>query len=493
MPRIQLPRGGRAVGLVLGVVAYLAILLFAAPLRADPAWGARPAFAAAAAALMAIWWLSEAIPIYWTAALPLLLFPLTGVFGRGLLGDLGRTVDAYVDPYLFLFAGGMAIAGAMQQWNLHRRIALSVMKAIGTEPARLLAGLLAATAFISLWISNTATAAMTLPIGLALIAQIERSTGGRRLQHFGAALMLAIAYGANVGGIGTKIGTVPNAQFAGFLERRGTPISFLEFTAVGLPFVLMFLPVVWLALWRIGRKEDFGAAVGAAVIADELARLGPVRRAEKIILAVFAVTAMVWIFGKGLGATLARVWPGAGITSAHVEGGVAVLAALVLLLLRSERQPVLALASLKAVPWETLLLLGGGFALAAGVQDSGLSVFLSRELAGIRDLPPGLQVVIAALAAVGISAVASNTSTIAVLLVVLAEAAAPEILPTVLFTATVGASCDFALPAGTPPNAIVFGSGYVTIPRMARTGVVLDLAAALLAAAWCWLVVDLVL
>lgn len=477
-------------GLAAGLLAFALLAGLDTPLKHDPVYGARPAYAAAGAALMAIWWLTEAIPIYWTACVPLVLFPLFRVFGEN---NIRQAVLPYVDPYIFLFAGGMAIAAAMQQWDLHRRIALTIMDRIGSDPRRLLAGTLAATAFISLWISNTATAAMLMPIGIAIIAQIETQLGGRRLASYGMAIMLAIAYGANVGGIGTKIGTAPNAQFSGFMEREGVSISFLQFLMVGLPFVLLFLPVVWWALWRIGRKDGLTGEIGAEVIAGELTRLGRVKRPERIVLAVFLATAGLWIAGKWITALLKPRITFYDIGSAHVEGGIAVLAALVLLLWRTEGRQVLGFRALARVPWETLLLLGGGFAMAAAIQGSGLSAWLGSQLLAVRGLSPFTQVLLASLAVVGLSAVASNTATIAVMLVVLRDAVSPEILPVVLFAATIACSCDFALPAGTPPNAIVFGSGYVTIPRMARTGVLLDVAAAVLAAVWCWLIVPLVL
>lgn len=442
---------------------------------------------------MAIWWLTEALPIYVTACVPLVLFPLTGVFGPG--EGVKQSVLPYVDPYIFLFAGGLAIGAAMQQWNLHRRIALGIMDRIGSDPRRLLAGMLAATAFISMWISNTATAAMMMPIGLAVVLQVEDQRGAGRLRHYGMAIMLAIAYGANVGGIGTKIGTAPNAQFSGFMERLGIEVTFLQFLAVGLPFVLLFLPVVWWMLWRIGRQEGLAGEIGEDVIAGELAKLGPVRRPERIVLGVFLVTAGLWIAGKVLTDFLKARLPGLPfeLTSADVEGGIAMLAALLLMLWRTQGRQVLGFRALSQVPWETLLLLGGGFAMAAAIQKSGLSAWLGAQLLAIRGLPPFAQVLLSSVAVVGLSAVASNTATIAVMLVVLKDAVAPEIMATTLFAATIAASCDFALPVGTPPNAIVFGSGYVSIPRMARTGVVLDLLAAALAAAWCWLIVRLVL
>ena len=479
-------------GLAGGLLAFFLLALLDTPLRHDPQFGSRPAFAAAGAALMAIWWLTEALPIYVTACVPLVLFPLTGVFGGGLGGNVRQSVLPYLDPYIFLFAGGMGIAAAMQQWNLHRRIALGIMERIGSDPRRLLAGTLAATAFISMWISNTATAAMMMPIGLAVVLQVEDQRGAGRLRHYGMAIMLAIAYGANVGGIGTKIGTAPNAQFSGFMERQGVEISFLQFLAVGLPFVLVFLPVVWWMLWRIGRREGLAGEIGEDVVTRELAKLGPVRRPERIVLAVFLATAGLWIGGKVLTDFL-RPRVTFELSSAHVEGGIAMLAALLLMLWRTQGRQVLGFRALAQVPWETLLLLGGGFAMAAAIQKSGLSAWLGAQLLAIRDVPPFAQVLLSSVAVVALSAVASNTATIAVMLVVLKDAVAPEIMTTTLFAAAIASSCDFALPVGTPPNAIVFGSGYVSIPRMARAGAMLDLLAAVLAAAWCWMIVRLVL
>lgn len=476
-----------AVGLALGAL----------PLALDTElarWGehgAQPALAAALTLLMATWWITEALPIFWTACLPLLVLPFSSVYGDGFAANLFGAFAPYVDPYIFLFLGGMGIAAAMQQWNLHRRIALRVMRVVGTDARRVLFGLLLATATVSLWISNSATAAMMFPIGLALIAEFEREAG-RRLAGYGAALMLAVAYAANVGGVGTKIGTIPSTQLSGFLAQRGVEISFLEFAAIGVPFVLLFLPVVWLALWRIGRVDAPDAEVGRRTLVGEGARLGAMRRGEKIVLAVFLATAAVWVMGKPLtDAVRATVLP--GLATAHVEAGVAMLASFVLFTWRVDRRRVLEPASLRFVQWKTLVLLGGGFSLAACIQASGLSHWLGAQLEALRAAPAFAQVVAASLVTVALSAFASNAATVAVMLPVLASSVAPENLNVVLFAATFSASCDFALPAGTPPNAIVFGSGYLTIPLMARTGVVLDVLAALCAAAWCWFAVPLLL
>lgn len=480
-------------GLATGIGAFILFIVLDSSLKNFGQWESRPAMAAAVASLMAIWWLTEAVPIYVTACVPILLFPALGVFGKGIGGNIVEATLPYFDPYNFLFAGGMCIAAAMQQCSLHRRIALNIMRIIGTDPRRLLLGFICATAFISLWISNTATATMMVPIGIAMIAQLEDQYGNRRLTHYGCAIMLSIAYASNLGGIGTKIGTAPNTQFAGFMQGLGVDVSFLQFMAVGFPFVIFFLPIVWLMLWRIGRKDSLQGDFGKTVVAEELTTLGQFKAVEKIVLGVFIGTAFLWIAGKPLTDVLKTHITALKLTTAYVEGGTAVLATLVLLLWRKDRRQVLEVRSLRTVPWETLLLLGGGFALAAGIQKSGLSDWMGMRLLGVRDLAPFSQVLIASLTTVGISAVASNTATIAVMLNVLKDAVTPEMLNTVLFTATIAASCDFALPAGTPPNAIVFGSGYITIPRMAKTGVVLDLAAALLAACWCWVVVRVVM
>jgi sodium-dependent dicarboxylate transporter 2/3/5 len=477
--------------IAVGIVAAALFALVDSPLKHQAEMGSRPAMAAAVASLMAIWWLTEAIPIYWTACLPVVLFPLLGVFGGGPAAAFGASVSPYFDPYIFLFAGGMAVAAAMQQWSLHRRLALGIMNRIGTDPRRLLAGVLVATAFISLWITNTATATMMMPIGVALIAQLE-TRSGKSLRNYGMAIMLAIAYGANLGGIGTKIGTAPNGQFAGFLERMGKSMSFVQFLLVGLPFVVVMLPLVWALLWRLGRKDPL-TGDARDVVRRELAALGPVQRPERIVAGVFLAAAALWIASQPIVGVLAPAFAPVKVGTAHVEGGIAIAAAFVLLCWRFRGRQVLEIRALGTVPWETLLLLGGGFAMAAGVQQSGLSSWMGSQLSGISSLPPLAQIVLAAVATVALSAVASNTATIAVMLPVLKDAAAPEVMTSVLFAATIAASCDFALPAGTPPNAIVFGSGYVRIPVMARLGVQLDLVAALVAAFWCWAVVPFVL
>lgn len=479
----------RPLRVFLGLCLFVALWQLDSPLQTAGDGGGRAALAAALTACMAFWWISEAVPMYWTACLPLVVVPLSRVHGPSFSANASGALLPFLDPYVFLFLGGMGIAAAMQQCNLHRRIALAIMNAIGTEPRRLLLGILLATAFVSLWISNTATAAMMFPIGLAIVAEFEHRAG-RRLAGYGAALMLSIAYAANLGGVGTKIGTVPSAQLSGFLAGRDEDVGFVEYMLLGVPFAAVFLFVAWAALWRMGRGDAPDASAAEEALASERARLGPMQRAEWIVLGVFLATALIWTAGHPIAAALR----GAGLpaSTALVESGAAIGASGLLMLLRSAGRAVLEPASLRTVQWQTLLLIGGGFSMAEAISASGLSDWLATQLVLLRALPPAPQLALVSLTTVALSAFASNAATVAVLLPILASSVEPAQVDSVLFAATFAASCDFALPAGTPPNAIVFGSGYVSIPRMARTGAVLDVLAALWAALWCGLMVPVI-
>ncbi|AGC47608.1 sodium:sulfate symporter [Myxococcus stipitatus DSM 14675] len=464
---------GQWVGRFAGPLAAALIYWIPSGLHTLPGLGDRPAAAAAVAAWMALWWFTEAVPMAWTAVLPVALFPLLGVFDTANPAiAMGRAVLPFLDPYIFLFMGGMALGAGMEQWGLHRRIALLIMRAVGTGPERLLFGMLAATAAVSLWISNTATAVMMVPIGMALLTQL-RAAEGRPLQHFGAALMLAVAYGSNIGGIGTKIGSPTNSVFAGVVSRRlGSDVGFVEYMIAALPFVLIFLPLTWAVLWRWGRRDKMGPGQGGEVIAQELAQLGPVSPGERTVGLVFFTAAVLWIFGdllrEALAPWVALAFNGFKLGGKHYEAAVAMLGALTLILMGR-----LSLAALKRVPWDTLLLLGGGFALAAGIEASGLASWLTTRLSELETLPVLAQHGVVATATIVLSAIASNTATTNVMLNVL-----PASRP-LLAVSTFAASCDFALPAGTPPNAIVFGSGVVRLPVMMRTGIFLDALAAL--------------
>lgn len=473
------------IGIAIGIALFALIAFVPSGLHRLPGQGHRPAYAAAVAGLMAAFWFTEAIPIAWTACLPLVLFPALGVFGAGPAGDVARAALPFTDAYIFLFIGGMAIGGAMEHWSLHRRIALHILRAVGTDAMRLLGGVLLATAAISLWLSNTATAVMMMPIGMALLTQLE-SAAGRPLRRYGAAVMLSVAYGANIGGIGTKIGSGTNSIFAGFLASRlHYDLTFLAYLAIALPFVLLLLPIAWLLLWRHGRADAPRELDAGAMVEREIAGLGPVAGHERTVAITFVCAALLWIGSdlvRPLLAPLAlALRPQAAFAGKHYEALVAMSAATALALLGA-----LPLAALRRVPWSTLLLLGGSFSLAAGVEGSGLSAWLAGRLAGLAALALPVQIAVASFGSVVLTAIASNTATITVLLNVLP----PRV--SVLAAATFAASCDFMLPAGTPPNAIVFGSGRIRLPDMMRTGALLDLAAALLLVPYVFLWVRLI-
>lgn len=314
--------------------AIAALLAFVpSALHTIPGYGSRPAYAAAIAVWMALWWFTEAVPIAYTALIPLVAWPLTGVFGKGLAVDTVKAFEPFFDAYIFLFMGGMALGAAMEHWSLHRRIALNIMLFIGASPRRLLWGVLLSTAFISLWISNTATAVMMVPIGLAVVHQLEHAEG-KKLKHFGAVLMLAVAYAANVGGIGTKIGTATNSIFAGFLsEKMHVEIGFVQYLGVGMPFVILFLPVVWAFLWHHGRHDAPSSAAGRDVLAAQLQALGAMSAMERRVAWVFSSAAALWVLGDPIRDFVAPLLP-FKLLGKHYEATVAMSAAAVLALAR---------------------------------------------------------------------------------------------------------------------------------------------------------------
>lgn len=474
-----------------GIALFAAVAFVPSDLHDIPGCGHRPAYAAAVAVLMAAWWFAEALPIGVVACAPLVLFPALGVFGAGPAADLGSAAAPFVDAYIFMFLGGMMIGAAMEESGLHRRVALHIMRVIGARPARLLLGMIVATATVSLWISNTATAVMMLPIAKALLFQLEASRGGRRLDHFGAALMLSVAWASNIGGIGTKIGTGTNSIFCGWVARNmEVDLSFLRFLLVGAPFVVLMVPLSWALLWRLGRRDAADLPAAGEALDRELAAMGAMRPSERKVAAVFAAAALLWIAGGSLQPALRphleelgrRAGDGFRFEGKHYEALVAMSAGLTLALAR-----LLSLRGFLGIPFATLLLLGGSFSMAAGIEGSGLGRWLALKLEGVAALPFPLQTALAASATIALSAVASNTATVTVMLNVL-----PRSLP-LLATTAMAASCDFALPAGTPPNAIVFGSGYIRLPVMMRTGLLGDAGAAALLTAYGTLWLPLVL
>ncbi len=454
----------KKVGLVLGPLAFLLITNFFHPDGLNDEGRA----ILACVAWMVVWWVLEALPIPVTAMLPLVIFPLSG----GL--NLPDTAAAYGHKLIFLFLGGFILAIAIERWNLHKRIALSIIYMVGTSVVNIILGFMLATAFLSMWISNTATSVMMLPIGLAIVSQLKDNptTVEDENQIFGKALMLAIGYSATIGGIGTLIGTPPNLVFAGVLDEIfGIEITFSEWIVFGLPISLGLLSICWFYLTRIGfkfKQKEFPG--GRAEIKRQLDALGKLSFEEKIVATVFIITAIAWI-SRSL--VLKHFLPGIDDTI------IAIASAIVLFLLPSKEQGRNLLKWEEAVklPWGILILFGGGMAIAAGFNGSGLAPWIGSQMALLEEIPLLVLVFLVVLFVNLITEVTSNMALTAMILPIMAPMALIiDVHPYLLMVgATAASSCAFMLPISTPPNAVVFSSGYLSIPDMVKTGFWLNL------------------
>jgi solute carrier family 13 (sodium-dependent dicarboxylate transporter), member 2/3/5 len=445
----------------------------------------------AAMTWMAIWWLTEAVDLAVTALLPMALFPLTGV------ASMGETTAPYASPVIFLFFGGFVLALSMQRWKLDRRIALTVLRWVGSRPASIIGGFMLATAALSAFVSNTATAALMLPIGTSVIALASQQQHAGEAaapgasDRFPTALMLAIAYSASIGGLATIIGTPPNVFLAGFLRNElDLDVTFLDWLRVGLPLVAVLLPLTWLLLTRwiypLGHSPIPGVAT---TIREALADLGPLARGERITLAVFVATAAAWVTRPLLVAwSIGGVRPLARLTDA----GIAMLAALVLFATPVDlRRRVFTVdwTTAERMPWGVLVLFGGGLSLADAVQRHQVAEFLGAQVHALASWPGFAVVALVTTAMIFLTELTSNTATAATLVPILAALAPGLGIPVLrlVVAATLAASCAFMLPVATPPNAIVFASGRVTLRQMARAGLWLNLLAILPIAAIAYL------
>lgn len=416
---------------------------------------------------MAAWWLTEAVALQATALLPLVLLPLFGA------ATMKEAAAPYASPLIFLFLGGFLMALSMQRWGLDRRIALFVLRLAGTRPANLVGGFMVVTAVLSSCVSNTATVAMMLPIGLGVLAMAGAGDGDRG-GNLKVCLMLAIAYAASIGGLATVIGSPPNGLLVQYAaDQLGERISFLRWLAVGLPLTLVLLPVTWLLLTRVLHPLPREPLAGGRALLDaEWARLGPVKSGEWITLAVFTGAVAGWLARP----LLADVLPGL------TDAGIAITAGLLLFVLPvSVREHRFALDwdTAARLPWGVLILFGGGLSLAEAVETGGVGEFLGSFALGLEGLPPLVLVLAVTAGVVFLTELTSNTATAATLIPILA-ALAPGLGLSPLALAipvTLAASCAFMLPVATPPNAILFGSGHVTLPQMMRAGVWLNLIA----------------
>lgn len=417
---------------------------------------------------MALWWVTEVIPIAVTALIPIIMFPLTGAL------PIEITTAAYGHKYVFLYLGGFMIAVAIEKWGLHRRIALTIINSIGSNIKMIILGFMAATAFLSMWISNTATSVMMLPIGMAIISQLkdDPNTPGNENALFGKALMLAIAYSASIGGIGTLIGTPPNLIFAGIVEEiYGFKISFFQWALVGMPISILLLGICWKYLtsfaFKFERKEFPGGKEEIKRLKKSLGRIG---KQEKRVLCVFALTAFFWITRPFL---LEPFLPNIDDTI------IAIIAATCLFIIPAGKIPgnLITWEEAVKIPWGIILLFGGGMALAKAFGESGLAVWIGQQLVNLENLPLFLLILILVASVNFLTEVTSNLATTAMLLPILATmAVALNIHPFMLMiSATLAASCAFMLPVATPPNAVVFGSGHLHIPDMIKSGLWMNL------------------
>ena len=428
---------------------------------------------------MAVWWLTEAVPLAVTALLPIVLFPVLGV-------QSGKaTAATYFNHIIFLFFGGFMIALAMERWNLHRRIALRILLLVGGGAARIILGFMLVTAFLSMWISNTAAAMMLVPMAMAVIHQMETASGRDATRPFATALLLGVAYASSAGGIATLIGTPPNLAFVQIfaLTFPAAPeINFAEWMMLALPIAAAMLVIIWLLLTRVLFRFHHLPPVDRAMVAEEYRSLGRMKTEERWVLAVFVTTAVLWMFRQPIetGSLTLPGWsslfPDPGLFD---DGTVAIAMASLLFVLPAKggRGVLMDWGSTVNLPWNIVLLFGGGFALAAGMKSSGLGAYLGHEFQAMANVTPVAMMAAICLLMTFLTELTSNTATTQMILpIVAAVSVAIHTHPLLLMIpATLSASCAFMMPVATPPNAIVFGSGRLRIRDMARAGLVLNL------------------
>ena len=459
----------QSLGLIAGPLAAILLGLFFAPDDLEPAGR----MTAAMAAWMAIWWASEAVPFAVTALLPLIFFPILGI------NNIKATSAPYANPMIYLFMGGFIVARAIEHWDLHRRMALNIFTLVGTHARALVGGIMMAAALISMWISNTATSLMLLPIATSIVAVVMNSVDGlseTQKRNFGITMVLGLAYGATIGGVATLVGTPPNAFLASFLdETMGIEIGFGQWMLVGVPVSLTLLPLGWLVLTRFAYPVDFTASEKTQVhLRDLKAELGPITPPQKRVAMIFIALALAWALRK----------PITGLTglSGLSDTGIAIFAAILTFVIPSgdhSQRSLLTWEQAAKLPWGILVLFGGGLSLAASVSSSGLAVWLGNSLSGLGAVHFALLVIAATALVIFLTELTSNLATIATFLPVMAALAVALDQDVLLLAVPVAlaASCAFMLPIATPPNAIAFSSNMVTIPNMARAGFLLNLIA----------------
>jgi sodium-dependent dicarboxylate transporter 2/3/5 len=460
------------IGLLLGPLSFIFILFFATPDDLSREGVAMMA----ATSWVAIWWITEAVPIAATSLLPLVLFPLLGVMG------IKETSIAYSDPMVLLYMGGFMVAVTIEKWNLHKRIALAIISVIGTDLKRIVLGFMVATAFLSMWISNTATALMMLPIGMAVVGQLGTNLRGTSIteNQIGQALMLGIAYSASIGGMATIIGTPTNIVLVGVVkEMYDVEIGFSQWMTLGVPVAVGLLVICWIYLVKIAYPfPAMEMPGGKEEIKRQIALLGKMSPEEKRVLFVFVLVAFCWMSRTLL---LNSIFPGLDDTI------IALIGALILFLLpasKNNKGRLLDWKTAEKLPWGILLLFGGGLTIAAGFQVTGLAQWIGVQFVLLENVAFWLFLLAIITAVNFLTEITSNTATASMILPILAAVAlAMGVHPYgLMVSATMAASCAFMLPVATPPNAIVFGSGYLTIPVMMKVGIWMNILSIILLA-----------
>ena len=462
------PEAYQHIGRVLGPAVFVLMLVAESWQQAmDPvAWRV-----AAVGLWMAIWWATEAIPVAVTAFLPLVVFDPLGV------ATIGEASAHYANPVIYLFLGGFLLALALERWNLHRRMALAILERTGTDGRRLVGGFMLVCALLSMWMTNTSCTMMLLPIVLSVIGVIRDHMPDlteRSRSDFAVAMLLGLAYAASIGGLATLIGTPPNALLAGYLEaNHGIEISFVKWMLVGVPVSLSMLPLAWLVLTRVLFKVDFPESPAVKEHLRALrAQLGPMSQAERRVTILFLVVILCWMVGQPL-----VDWLGIKGVS---DAGIVMTAAVLLFLMPSGdvAQPrLLTWRDADRLPWEVLVLFGGGLSLAAAVSDSGLALWLGESLAPLNAWGIAALVIASVTLVIFLTELTSNTATAATFLPVMGAIALQAGVSPLILTVpvTIAASCAFMLPVATPPNAIVYATGAIRIPQMAMAGLLLNL------------------
>ncbi|MFC2100650.1 SLC13 family permease [Bacteroidota bacterium] len=467
------------IGLLGGPIVFLLIILF---VDLDPG---KPeiTYTFAAAILMATWWITEAVPLAITSLLPVVLFPLLGVMN-------GKDVSAtYFNHVIFLFIGGFIVALAMQKWNLHKRIAIRILILIGVGPGRILLGFMIATAFLSMWISNTATAMMMLPIVISIINKLEEIIGKKEIKKYAIGLLLGIAYSASIGGIATLVGTPPNLSFVrifSILFPEAPEISFSTWFLFALPISFILFIITWGYLFIVfnpGKKNWSG--INRETFKTQLRELGSTSYEEKVVLIHFIVLAVLWLFRADIqiGNFIIPGWSDIFNKPQYInDGTVAILVAIILFVFPSKDKSskrIMNWETANRIPWGIVLLFGGGFALASAFKESGLSIWFGEQLSWTASIHPFVIIAVIAFLMTFLTELTSNTATTEMLLPVFAGLAVSTQINPLLFMipATLSASMAFMLPVATPPNAIIFGTGRLTVIQMVRAGLILNFIA----------------